>query len=182
MRERLGELRKAPWTLWAYVGFSASVTVVSGAFGRPAQLWLTAIVFAVGIAFGFFLLRGSRVMWWILVVLELGAIPFYFVEPVWWRAPITVVDVCLLLAPPSRRYVRPRRRKRVALNGPSDRRRQTSWDPDHQDDNARPPGWYFDSADPSRMRYWDPGLGGWQSKTTRAPRKLRRRAPETAAD
>jgi len=174
MRRRLGELRKAPWTLWAYVGLSASVTVVAGLVTDPAYLWVLPISLALLLVFGFFLLRGSRVIWWLLVVLGLGSVPFYFTGDNLWQAPFTVIELGLLLLPASRRYVfkpKPRRAKHAAALDSSERRPQTSWDPDAHDDASRPPGWYFDPHNLSRMRYWDSDLGGWQSKTTRAPRQ-----------
>lgn len=186
MRGRLGELRRAPWTLWVYLGLSAVVAVAASVLGNPAYLWFLPISLALEVVFAFFLLGGSRVMWWVLFVLELGAIPFYVTGDLGWRAPVTVIALGLLLAPPSRRYVfKPKpaqEEKFTATREPGKLGPQTSWDPDAHDDATRPPGWYFDPAEPTRLRYWNPALGGWQSKTTRAPRKLRRRSGDAAAD
>src|SRR4029079_2892557 len=105
MQGRLGQLRKAPRTLWAYVGSSTAVFIVAAVVGDPSVLWILPISLAFEVVFAFFLLRGSRVMWWVLVVFGFGALPFYFTGDLLWQAPFTVIELGLLLAPSSRRYV-----------------------------------------------------------------------------
>lgn len=166
MRTWLGETRKAPWTLWAYLGASAVEAILGGLVGASAHPWTIPISIAVEVLFAFFLLRGSRVMWWLLVVIEIGSVPFFFFGgDHWWHAPFLVAEITLLLSPPSRRYVFSSPTPSPQSGG--------SWDSAAHDDSARPPGWYLDPGDSKRMRYWDIDLGGWQSKTTKAPRKQR---------
>ena len=177
MRGRLGELRKAPWTLWAEAGLGfvgLAIAVVAGA----DTAWPLLVYFAVFlIVINYFLLRGNRIVWWFLVLAGGAGLAVQVVmAAAWHQFPLAVASLGLLLAPPSWRYVRPWRKRRARTRardlpeGPP----QISCDPDDQDDASRPAGWYFDPSDPRRMRYWHPGLGGWQSKTTRAPRTLRR--------
>jgi hypothetical protein len=173
MRDWLGETRRAPWTLWALLAISIVWTAVADLVSPPHLpdgFW-PFLAFAVlfTLVLWFFLLRGSRIAWWFIVVsLALGLVFSIVGADPWHRFPGSIVSLALLLAPPSRRYVfRPRPSSKASPRPPG-----TSWDPDDYDDDSRPPAWYFDPSDSSRMRYWDPKLGGWQSKTTRAPRKL----------
>jgi len=172
----LKDLRKAPWTLWAYVVLNVVLLPV-GLLTASGRVHWPFLVLGVPftLALFFFLLRGSRVVWWLLVLGAAGGlvISITTAEP-WYRFPGPVVGLGLLLAPPSRRYVFPPK--------PSLPKDAGTWDPTAHDDPTRPPGWYFDPADATRMRYWDPELGGWQSKATRAPRHLRRLSRQAESD
>ncbi|MBS1880407.1 MAG: hypothetical protein JST31_12905 [Actinobacteria bacterium] len=224
----LEDLRRAPWTLWAYLALVVVSVPVGLATVSGKVYWQPLVFFAlVGPVLLFFLLRGNRFVWWLLVLSGTGGVVISIItgEP-WYRFLGGLIGLGLLLAPPSRGYVfRPKlpppqdaaasdpsvhsdpaqppgwyidpsdatrmrywnselggwqaqtTRARRSILAPGRERpaptrpAQETWDPDDHDDDARPPGWYYDRADPTRMRYWDAQLGGWQPRTTRAPRR-----------
>ncbi len=127
-----GRLREAPWTLWAHFALSM---IPFGLIENRAHLWILAVVLPYGLVINYFLLRGNLYVWWFLVVIALGGIPFGLINGNWpWELPIGLALLALLLAPPSRRYV-------------------------FSTKESPPP------EDGSRMRYWNPDLGAWQGRT-----------------
>lgn len=165
----LKDLRRAPRALWAYVALSISSAVVSNVVTKGSHLWFLPIGLALAVFFAFFLLRGAKWMWWLLLLIQLSAVPLAITGFPWWQTPVAIVQLGLLLVPQSRRHVFPPKPPFAQQPKPPD-----TWDAADHPDDARPRGWYFDPHDPSRMRYWDHALGGWQSKTVRAPRGGRR--------
>ena len=97
--------RRPPVTVVAYVGFLAVVLLSSLiADGADPRLILGGLALAAGAA-GLYL--GSRVAW--IIVTTVHAVNLLLAvtsEGAWWIVAVAIVPLALLLAPPTRRYVR----------------------------------------------------------------------------
>jgi hypothetical protein len=121
--------------LWVNGVVSVIWALVAIAVTRPFLL-LGLFTLAVSIGFSILLLRGSRVIWVLIVagsVLTFAFAPFEGVH--WWTIPATILDLGLLLAPSSRRYVWRARPRSLPQTG------QSSMDPQSTPDSERPKGW-----------------------------------------
>jgi hypothetical protein len=162
-RGRLGVMRAAPKTLWAYAVLVIGTTVFSIlSYSEHVAIDLP-IALAVDLLLLGFLLVGSRVAWTILILFEANGLvlPAIF-DGYSWQAIFVVAGLACLLAPASLRYVWRRHARPGA---------QATWDAGDRPDSARPTGWYVDPDAPGRMRRWSAEEGRW-SGTTRTPRKI----------
>jgi hypothetical protein len=103
----LKDLRRAPWTLWAYVALSVILVAVGLARADTHihwQLLVFMVIFVPGISF--LLLRGNRFVWWFIALTTASGlvIAFFGTEPA-LRIFTSLLGLGLVLAPPSRRYV-----------------------------------------------------------------------------
>lgn len=168
MRLRNWGLGDVPATLWAFAALSLGNTLIVTGLGVAEYPWWLAVI-PVDLGLSYLLLRGFRIFWWLAVIafaVDLVTAPFS--SPPWWSITLDVVYLALLLAVPSRRHVFAKREGQGGTGST-----QTTWDRDAAPDPERPAGWYVDSAEPRRMRYWNPELGEWQGKTG-TPRKIRK--------
>jgi hypothetical protein len=177
-------LRQIPIFLRVYVAVSVPLSIFFAVAlsVRPAFAVL-ALVFAIAIAW--FLLRGSRVAWLLIIagsVISLVTFPFGGEYP--WSVPLALFDAVCLLVPSSRAYVWSTRPGKDRPHGAAPWKRspdatapaaslgtQTTWDAKAQTDADRPSGWYVDPANPARMHYWDAGQGDWLGGT-KTPNKI----------
>ncbi len=172
-------MREAPWTLKAYVvlGLAELAWVVVLSIRVHAPVGAPLFGGAGILALLFFTLRGSRVAWSIelaFTLLSLGSRPFLDGQP-WW-IPVEILDLALLIAPPSWRYVWTRRPAPAPphLGSGVGAAPATATPPDGPNIiGDREVGWHIDPAEPYRMRYWSRD-GEWTGKRAPTPRKLRR--------
>jgi hypothetical protein len=154
-------MEETPPTLWVY----AAATVISAliAFVRTVDSHPAAVIF---VSLGVFILialvlRGSRVVWCLVVVAYAFGLlnSFVFSPRPWWTTVFDVVALSCLLAPVSWRFVwRPRSSPEGPRTSPT------------TDDAS---GWHIDPRFPSRMRYWNAEDQRWLG-IAKTPRKLRK--------
>ncbi len=107
---RLGiDWERVPWTLWAYVAISVAKLAVSLARLHGYRPAVIAVI--VLLVVDYFLLRG---VWWLWVataaLLALGlVIDIATGRGSWWGDVIAIVDLVLLLLPPTRAFFADRR-------------------------------------------------------------------------
>jgi hypothetical protein len=177
-------LREIPILLRVYVAVSVPVSIyfAIASSARPAFA-IVGPVFVIALAW--FLLRGSRVAWLLIIagsVISLATFPFGSTH--WWSVPLALFDAVCLLVPSSRAFVwssrpgearpqgaAPSKRPTDATAPTASLGKQTTWDAKAQTDADRPSGWYVDPADPARMHYWDAGQGDWLGGT-KTPNKI----------
>lgn len=99
--------RQVPWSLWAYVilTIGAMVVVVATASGPVApSVFLVAVI----LVWNYLLLRGLRWLWIGTTVLSAGflAIDLLAGTGTWHGDVLGLVELGLLLAPPTRRFFR----------------------------------------------------------------------------
>ncbi|HEY2716627.1 MAG TPA: hypothetical protein VGI73_10465 [Solirubrobacterales bacterium] len=152
------------------VALNIVLVVVGLATGSGRSLYWVYLIILAAFTFGidFLLLKGFRVIWWFLTLGGGGGTRHRNRRRQPMASPPDAADLPgLAPGAPTRRYVFPPKTAPV-LPPPPD-----TWDSADHPDADRPPGWYFDPDDATRMRYWDSTLGGWQSKVIGAPRRLR---------
>lgn len=172
LRRRLGiDTEKIPTALWVFVAVSLVwgliATVASVVSGAPLLL-LRLLGVPLTLVITWLILRRSRVAWSFIVfgsVLTIVTLPF---SPTpWWSVVLTAFDLCLLVSPPTWRFIwhdRPTSRKpkpEQAVAGPAGLAV-----PERVD------GWYVDPDNPMRMRYWSNAAGEWMGDI-KTPRKIR---------
>jgi hypothetical protein len=100
----------APWTVWAcaivHLAPYAYILVL-----RLGAIWLDAVIAAILVMLLVWLIRGSRVAWWLLLVWDVGGL----LEVLFGRSPnihdliiglAIAAGVALLLARPTREHLR----------------------------------------------------------------------------
>jgi hypothetical protein len=96
--------RHPPFTVVAYIAYLLALFVVgfiySGAAAWVAVWAVVAAPFLAGLWFQ------VRPVWILVVVFRVVSLWWVLVARVWWPAAIVVVELALLLAPPTRRYFR----------------------------------------------------------------------------
>jgi hypothetical protein len=104
-RARWGiDWERIPWTLWAYVAVAAidaAVLVTRSAHPKPGIFLVIVLVF-----WGYFLLRA---VWWVWILtaalLALGVvIDLATQNGSWWGDATGVLQLALLVLPPTRRF------------------------------------------------------------------------------
>lgn len=100
----MAAIKRAPWSLRSYAALILASAIRTALATGGSESW-SRVLWVAG--FGILICRGSRIIWWLLVVgnsLYLIVTPFLFGE-LWLSIPLSVIGLALLLAPESRRYV-----------------------------------------------------------------------------
>lgn len=95
---------RVPWSLWAYVATTGVNLVFLLARTNHVKPAIFVVVF--GAAWDYFLLRAVRWLWIATVVgLALGGVIGLMIgSGTWWGNAIGLLQLCLLLLPPTRRF------------------------------------------------------------------------------
>ena len=95
---------RVPWTLWAYAAISIANLVALLARLHNYRPAIYAAIFLI--AWDYFLLRGVRWLWIVTAAFLALALAFDLATArgSWWGDGIAIVDLILLLLPPTRRF------------------------------------------------------------------------------
>ena len=97
-------MQAPPWTIIVYVAKWVTI-VVAGLIMASDNLVLVSVAVILAVAL-VGLLRGNRVAWVLLIVLEVGAVGSTpFDDSPWWVLPLSVVALALLIARPTRAHL-----------------------------------------------------------------------------
>ena len=102
-------IRLVPWTVWTYIVLSIIPSLIVLALA-PSEI-LNTVFFLLILALDYGLIRGSRVAWWISVILNLGGILdlLFFFRPIdalqLLMGALIVGGLAFLLARPTRRHI-----------------------------------------------------------------------------
>lgn len=181
-----GDIR-VPWSIRLYWVLAAAIAIAVAAIETSEGESVSGLLaLVVVLTFATLVYRRSRVAWVVVCASGAGRLALGLVSPQSaWVAGIEVVNVVLLVAPSSLRFIWGGPRDNPARGsvppaalrsggvearegGQSERR--LALDGLAFDDQDRPAGWYIDPESPRRMRFWTDG-GAWVGKT-RTPRTL----------
>jgi hypothetical protein len=95
---------RVPWSLWAYVATTGVNLIVLLARLNHVEPAIFVVVF--GVTWDYFLLRAVRWLWIATVVSFALIIVIDLVtgSGTWWGSAIGLLQLCLLLLPPTRRF------------------------------------------------------------------------------